>query len=142
MLRQLYRFVIRLRYPVCCPEDIGLALGIELSNSLSFDELVAKLAHGSYYADRLEKYMERPAAECAFANAQRIERFQHNTLASYYFHEGWMEFSLQFDAENRLRRVYLQHQYIPTVMGVEITLKQKLWPHCLEQAACRRAILH
>ena len=117
------RLLTRWRYPVCCPEDIAQALGMRLSNQLTFEELVCKLTSPHCYAKNLYKYMSRISAEAAFKNALRIERFSHTTIVSYYFSEGWMEFTLHFDAEEHLRRVYIQHQCIPDNKGIEIPLK-------------------
>lgn len=58
----------------------------------------------------------------AFYKAQRKEKFGRNTLFSYYFNEGWLEFSLHFDEHCRLRRIYLQHQRLKEMEGVEIPL--------------------
>ena len=54
--------------------------------------------------------MPREEAEAAFQSAQRKERFGRNSLFSYYFQEGWLEFKLYFDEKARLRRIYLQHK--------------------------------
>lgn len=70
--------------------------------------------------------MPRNEAEAAFKNASRTERFKQNTLCSYYFNEGWMEFILQFDNQARLRRIYLQHKDIDQDSGVEIPLRDRL----------------
>lgn len=117
-------FLLRWRYPVCCPEDISKALGLTLTNQLSFDELLCKLTSPHCHVNSLYKFMTRSSAETAFHNALKIEVFPHSTLVGYYFSEGWMEFNLHFDDENRLRRLYVQHQCIPESEGVEISLKR------------------
>jgi hypothetical protein len=127
MLHYLHLLKTRWRYPVCCPEDIASALGVSLSNHICFEELVAQLTNKGYHASSLEKYMPREGAEAVFSHAQCVERFQNMTLVSFYFSEGWMEFSLYFDSNERLRRLYLQHQYIPSQLGIEIALKQPNW---------------
>jgi hypothetical protein len=66
--------------------------------------------------------MPRKDAEAAFQRARRKEHFCRNSLFSYYFHEGWLEFCLHFDEKNRLRRIYLQHKRLESELGVEIPL--------------------
>lgn len=68
--------------------------------------------------------MPREEAEAAFETALRKEKFLHNTLCSYYFNEGWMEFVLQFDEHSRLRRIYIQHKKIEQEEGIEIPLSK------------------
>ncbi len=126
-----HRLFIRFRYPVSLPEDISEALGIPLSNYLSFEEFVEHLISPTCRVTKLTKFMPREKAEYAFRSALRKERFKQNTLFSYYFSEGWMEFVLQFDEQSRLRRIYLQHQKIQSPLGVEIPLSNSLSPHNL-----------
>lgn len=120
----VHRFFIRWRYPVSMPEDVAGALGISLSNYLSFPEFVNLLTSPGCCPSRLMKYMPRHQAEDAFRNALRKEKFSHLTLFSYYFNEGWMEFVLQFDEQSRLRRIYLQHKDISQDTGIEIHLQK------------------
>lgn len=122
-LDAVYRFFPRLRYPVTLPEDIGEALGIAASNFSSFDEFVRLLTCPSCKPTRLMRFMPREKAEEAFKTAQRKERFQQNTLISYYFNEGWMEFILDFDDQSRLRRIYINHKQIEQERGIEIPLR-------------------
>ncbi|MFA6916197.1 MAG: hypothetical protein WC222_07355 [Parachlamydiales bacterium] len=123
LLKPLKRLITRWRYPVCCPEDISQALGLRLSNQLTFDELINQLTSPHCSINSLYKYMNRSAAEASFGNALRVERFLHTTLVSYFFSEGWMEFNLHFDDDGKLRRLYLQHHCIPSNIGVEIALR-------------------
>lgn len=118
----LFNFLIRFRYPVTLPEEIATDLGISVSNFMTFEEFVCKLTCVSCRPKRLKRFMPRDAAEAAFECAQRKERFSKNTLFSYYFHEGWLEFSLHFDDQSRLRRIYLQHKHLAREQGVEIPL--------------------
>lgn len=122
-LEALYRLFLRFRYPVTLPEDIAQDLGIGASNFLSFDQFVRCLTSPSCCPTRLIRFMPREKAEETFKAAQRTERFKQNTLISYYFSEGWMEFILHFDEQSRLRRVYIQHKEIEKEQGVEIRLK-------------------
>jgi hypothetical protein len=108
----VFHFFLRLRYPVSLPEDIATDLGITATNLLTFEELVSQLSSQSCRPKRLMRFMPREEAEAAFCSAQRKERFSRNSLYSYYFHEGWLEFKLCFDEHSRLRRIYLQHKHI------------------------------
>lgn len=123
-LDSVYRFLLRFRYPVSLPENVADALGIPVSNFLTFDEFVKHLSSPNCVPTNLKKYMPREDAEKAFKGALRQERFKQTTLCSYYFNEGWMEFMLSFDEKSRLRRLYLQHKQIPSPKGIEITLSK------------------
>lgn len=118
----LYRLFLRFRYPVSLPEDVAEALGIPCSNSLSFEQFIQQLCSPQCRPTRLKKFMTREEVELAFVHALRKEHFNQNSLYSYYFNEGWMEFVLYFDDKSRLRRVYLQHKYIPQEEGFEISI--------------------
>lgn len=116
------RFFLRFRYPVTLPEDIADALGIEVSNFVTFEEFIHRLIEPECCPTKLKKFMPREQAEALFATAQRKEKFRQSTLFSFYFSEGWVEFILEFDAQSRLRRMYLQHRMIQEERGVEIPL--------------------
>ena len=118
----LFRFFIRFRYPVTLPEDIANSLGVNVSNFVTFDEFVKCLTDPECCPTTLRKMMARREAENTFHGAQRKEQFQRNTLISYYFNEGWLEFNLHFDANSRLRRIYIQHKKIESDQGVELHL--------------------
>ena len=118
----LFRFFIRFRHPFTLPEDIANSLGVRVSNNVSFDDFVTRLTAPECCPTTLHKLMGRNEAENAFCGAQRKEQFQRNTLISYYFNEGWLEFNLQFDQESRLRRIYIQHKKIESDQGVELHL--------------------
>lgn len=120
----LCRFLLRFRYPVSLPEEIAEALGVPLSNYLTYDEFVNRLACPNCRPTRLKKFMPREKAEEAFQGALRKEHFREKSLYSYYFNEGWIEFILQFDDQSRLRRIYLQHKQIEHDQGLEISLVQ------------------
>lgn len=123
-IKLLYRFILRFRYPVSLPEDIATALGVELSNDLTFNEFVDFLSCPHCSPSRLTKFMKRDLAEAAFKNALRVDRFPRKTLFAYYFEEGWLEFCLSFDDRHRLRRVYVQHRQITSDEGIEILLRE------------------
>lgn len=120
----LYRVILRFRYPVTLPEDIASDLGITVSNFLSFKEFIGQLTNQFSRPQRVKRFMQREVVEAAFESAQRKERFCRNSIFSYYIHEGWLEFRLNFDEHSRLRRVYLQHKYVVEEQGIEIPLLQ------------------
>jgi hypothetical protein len=68
--------------------------------------------------------MNRGEAEALFHRAVRIERFSRHTLCSYYFKDGWLEFILQFDEQQQLRRLYLHHKDLQQQEGVELSLRR------------------
>jgi hypothetical protein len=119
---RLARFIARFRYPVSLPEDVAETLGIEVSNFLSFDELIKKLSCCHSNPLRLAKYMPRRQAENAFQHATCIDRFGRKTLVSYYFPEGWVEFVLEYDGDGLLRRMYLRHKGVESEQGEEVGL--------------------
>lgn len=119
----IYHVMRRFRYPVSLPEDVALALGMQMPRLLSFNEVIFSLKQPDFSQSTLVKFMPRALAEQAFVNAVRTERFFEKTLISYCFNEGCIEFALHFDKESRLRRVYLLHKEIPADQGIEIALK-------------------
>ncbi len=119
----MQQLLIRYRYPVSMPEEVASALGIPVSNRTNFQEFLAQLCSPSCCPTTLNKYMPREEAEEAFRSARRKERFTRNSLFSYYFSEGWVEFVLQFDEQSRLRRIYLHNKAIPQDEGIEIQLR-------------------
>jgi hypothetical protein len=121
----LYRVILRFRYPVTLPEEIATDLGINTSNFITFNELICLITNVSCKPKRLKRFMPREAAESAFKSAQRKEKFGRNSLFSYYFLEGWLEFSLYFDEKSRLRRIYLQHKSVQKERGIEISLHEE-----------------
>jgi hypothetical protein len=125
------RFFLRFRYPVALPEDIASALGVEVSNYLTFDEFIGKLTGPECCPTRLMKFMPREMAEQAFNKAQRKEHFMRSSLFSFYFNEGWMEFKLEFDSDSLLRRMYIQHKEIEEDYGIELPLQSdRARNHC------------
>lgn len=119
----LLRFVCRFRHQVSLPEDVSMALGIPLSNFLTVSQLLACLASPSCFPSRLTRFMSRGEAEAGFRKAVRVDRFSRHTLCSYYFKDGWLEFVLQFDEQQQLRRIYVHHKDLPKEEGVELSLK-------------------
>lgn len=101
---------IRFRYPFSMPEEVAADLGLELSNKWTFQEFMSYLISSQCRPKKLIKFMPRERAEALFRKALRKEIFRHNSLFSYYFNGGWMEFILQFDEQARLRRLYIRHK--------------------------------
>ena len=130
LLEYLQEMFVRLRYPLSLPRDLGIALGIEVTNSLRFGKMLDTLLSPACQPRRLFKYMPRKLAEEAFDGAVKKERFLHSTLCSFSFNEGWLEFELQFDEESRLRRLYLHHKRIPHPRGHELALGQADFESC------------
>lgn len=120
LLNSIRRLIARFRYPVSLPEDVALALGVDLSNSLTYDNFVNRLC--TCLPTRVCKFMPREEAERAFKTATHRERFQRNTVCSYDFNQGRVIFVLKFDEEGKLRRMYLQHKEIMSDQGLEIPL--------------------
>jgi hypothetical protein len=117
------RLLARIWHPVALPEDVAGPLGIEVSNFLSFRELVDLLSKPTVYVSNLSKFMPRKEAESIFRSPTCCESFRDKTLVCYFFNEGWIEFVLCFDSEERLRRIYLNHPAIQNVQGIEIALR-------------------
>ena len=121
----LLTMLVRFRYPVSLPQDIGCCLGIQMPNFVGFKELLDQLTSSEQQFTKLTKFMSRDMAERAFQSALRKERFPHSSLYSFYFNEGWLEFELQFDEQSRLRRIYLHHKLLSYPSGYELSLTGK-----------------
>ena len=122
VLKPLLHLFIRYRYPVSMPEDVAADLGLNASNSLSFKEFIKYLTDPRHRPTKLTRFMPREQAEEIFRLALRKEKFQQNSVFSYHFKGGWMEFILQFDEQSRLRRLYIRHKDIKHKheMGISI----------------------
>ena len=129
LVNRAANLLVRLRYPVSLPEEIAHALGVDICNSLRFKKILSLLTSPECKPTTLRRFMPRDLAEEAFQGALRKECFLQSSLFSFYFPEGWMEFELQFDAQSRLRRIYVHHKLISLPNGFEIPL------HCLESVA-------
>ncbi len=114
-------FLLRFRFPCTLPSELANSLGVEIPRYPTFAELIQYIAHST--PTKLHKFMPREEAESMFVKAQRKDQFAETSLFSYYFNEGWIEFVLQFDQEDRLRRLYLNHKSIPNDEGIEIPLQ-------------------
>jgi hypothetical protein len=110
ILKSLSHLLVRLRYPFSTPEEIASDIGLNITNQCSFAEFMACLTNPSHKPTKILKFMPRERAEDLFQTALKKERFSYNTLFSYYFKGGWIEFILQFDEKSRLRRLYILHK--------------------------------
>lgn len=110
VFRPLQHLFIRFRYPVSLPEDIASDLGLPIKNTLNFQEFIYCLIDPNQHPSKLTRLMPRQEAEDIFRLAKRKEIFKQNSLFSYYFKRGWVEFNLQFDEQSRLRRLYICHK--------------------------------
>jgi hypothetical protein len=108
ILENLSRFLSRFRYPVSLPEDIATDLGLDIPNTLTFEQFLNRFSAQLAPPKHLWKWMRRDAAENVFKLAQKSEIFLSSTLYSYYFSKGWIVIALYFDENEALRRVYVQ----------------------------------
>ena len=120
---QARSFFVRLKYPVSLPEEVAQALGIEIANSLDFEQVLSLLTSPHCTPKTLTRFMPREQAENAFQGALRKDCFPQSSLFSFYFPKGWLEFDLQFDSQSRLRRLYIHHRLISFSDGLEIPLR-------------------
>ncbi len=116
------KLLIRFRYPVSLPEDVGYALGLPISNEEKFTDMLHFLLSASCKPTKLSRFMPRAQVERAFDKALQKERFGNNSLFSFYFTQGWLEFDLQFDQSELLRRIYIHHKLISHPHGYELPL--------------------
>jgi len=116
----------RIRFPLSLPEEIADDLGIVADPETSVPELIKALLKPNSRPSHLVKNMSREKAEAVFRSALIKERFMRSTICSYYFHEGWVEFILNFDKKSHLRRVYMQHKEVASDDdGCEIALSKR-----------------
>ena len=127
---RLTTLVARIWYPVALPEDIAHCFGLKVSNFLPLEELIRILSKSQSYTAFLSRYMPRDIAESVFRQATSIESYGEKTIISYYFIGGWIEYVLQFDREDRLRRVYLSHR---ATEQMEISLSSSYIGHRLRR---------
>ncbi len=128
-ITQINRFIclfkdsfVRFRYPFSLPEEIGVALGLDISNQTDFHTFLSFLCSSSCCPRNLQKYMKRDDVEPLFSQAFRSDRFREKSIHCYYFKQGWVEFQLHYDNDDRLRRIRLQSQTLESDEGVEIKL--------------------
>lgn len=109
-----------LLYPVSHPNQVLLALGIASKMRLNFRQFLQQIVTRS--PKRLYRRMSRSQSEKVFSNAYKKETFHHMTLISYYFCQGWLEFILEFDPRDNLRRLYVQHRMLNANHSIELEL--------------------
>lgn len=119
------RLISRFRYPVSLPEDVAHDLGMQLPNTLSFQQFLKLLTSPHQRPSKLRKYMTRETAEATFGSALRKDIFKSCSLYSYYFKKSWIVFSLYFDEKSRLRRVSLQCPTLPSLEGFDLALDEE-----------------
>lgn len=125
LLEALTRLMSRFRYPVSLPEDVARDLGMNLPNTLTFNEFLKILASPQQRPSKLKKYMTRKQAEMAFGSALKKEFFKSSSLFSYYFNKGWLVFALYYDECSRLRRIYLQCPSTSSIDGFDLPLDEE-----------------
>ncbi len=125
LLESLNRLLSRFRYPVSLPEDVAHDLGMDLPNTLNFQEFLTTLSSAHQRPAKLRKYMGRTLAESTFESALKKETFKSCSLFSYYFNKGWLVFALYFDEKSRLRRVYLQCPGQLSTEGFDLLLEEE-----------------
>ncbi len=115
---------VRMRYPYALPSDIGTSLGQSIDDSITFP-LLLKILSNLQEPRSLARFMNRDRAEKSFILATRCERFTTSTLYSFRFNEGWIEFELHFDEEDKLRRLFILHKEIVSCDRIEIPLSKE-----------------
>ena len=120
----MYRAVAHLKHPISLPEDIGYALSFPVSNFVSTSELLTILKSDGFMPHNLSRFMQREKAELYFHKAITKDYFMDRSIFSYSFHNNFVEFVLEFDADSRLRRLYLRHDSILMQKGKELPLPE------------------
>ncbi|MBA2369990.1 MAG: hypothetical protein H0V82_13380 [Candidatus Protochlamydia sp.] len=115
------RLILRFRYPCSLPEEVASDLGLKISNAVTFPQLIHCLTNPAHRPTKLVRFMPREQADQIFKTALRKEIFKKDSLYSYHFNGGWMEFMLQFDEQSRLRRLYIQHKDIKQKCEISIS---------------------
>ena len=99
-LKQIHKFLQRIKHPISQPEDIGKDLGIQvLYNELSFEECIDRLS-SNCASKYLKRFQPREEVEPLFKTAVRKETFKDTSLFSYYLFDGWLAFKLVFDDQS------------------------------------------
>lgn len=120
-LKYLSHLFVRFHYPLSTPEDVANDLGLQCSNLVTFQEFICYLTSPHHCLTKLVRFMPREAAEEIFRLALRKEKFSQNSLFSYCFKGGWVEFVLQFDEKARLRRLYIRHKELKQKHEISIS---------------------
>lgn len=117
------RLLSRFKHPLSLPEEIALDLGIFLSNRLDYAELRDQFLRQEITPTKLHRFMERSLAEDNFKYAKKIEKFCRESHFSYCFNGQWIDFTLHFDKEDRLRRLYIHCSGMAIDESQEIALR-------------------
>ncbi|MFN0065358.1 MAG: hypothetical protein ACKVOH_03890 [Chlamydiales bacterium] len=125
IIEEFMRLLSRFRYPVSLPEDIARDLGVCISNSLTFKELIKFLRSPHLRLCKVAKFMPRELAEDNFQSALKKESFKSSSLFSYYFNKGWLVFALYYDENDRLRRLHVQCPSCSCMEGFDIHLDEE-----------------
>jgi len=121
LFQPLSRLFVRFRYPRSTPEDVAHDLGLTCTNLLTFQEFMCYLTNSKHQLTKLSRFMPREQAEEIFCLALRKEKFSKDSLFSYHFKGGWVEFILHFDDQSRLRRVYVRHKDLKQTHEIAIS---------------------
>lgn len=106
-LLSFIRLISRLKHPVSLPEEVAFDLGIVLSNRLNYQQLTDLFRQEKLIPSKLHRFMSRQLAEQSFVHAVKIERFCRESHFSYCFDGNWIDFTLHFDQNDQLRRLYV-----------------------------------
>lgn len=101
------RLISRFKHSLSLPEEIASDLGIFLSNRLDYVELRELFLQREITPTKLHRFMERSLAEGNFRHAKKFEKFCRESHFSYCFNGNWVDFTLHFDQQDRLRRLYI-----------------------------------
>ncbi|MCP5470013.1 MAG: hypothetical protein H7A36_05870 [Chlamydiales bacterium] len=124
LVEKFTRLFCRFRYPVSLPEDLAHDLGMRISNTINFKQLLRELRASDLRLTRVKRYMPRQLAEKIFQSALRKESFKSSSLFSYYFNKSWLVFALYFDENDCLRRLYVQCPSCSGYDGFDIHLEE------------------
>lgn len=122
MITSLYQLIEHIRYPISHPADVLRALGIQPRKSFNFRQFLQHVVTQS--PRTLYRRMLRTDAEKIFKTAYKKEVFHHTTIISYCFCQGWLEFILEFDTKDLLRRLYVQHRLLNSAHSLELELPE------------------
>lgn len=110
--------VHRFSHPGSLPNDVAYDLGLEVYGRLSVNELLQMLKNPTH----LKKYMKKGLADQLFVHAQRKDIFKLTSRFTYFFNQGLLEFVLDFDSDEQLRRAYATFHNSKGNLMVELPL--------------------
>lgn len=124
-MKGLSRLFARWRHPHTLPEEVASILDLDVSNYLTYEEFISLLKQHCHPPKTLTRFMPREQAERTFFKASYKEHFCNESHFSYCFKQGVIDFTLTYDGENRLRRLYLNHRGMELDQKLEIPLHNK-----------------